>query len=70
MTACGHSARGASGNFVCDLPKGHDGLHAQRTKLRRSDGDGTYTSTTNWGDDGNGAHATKGRKQPDGSWKR
>lgn len=57
MTRCGHVAIGGSGDFVCDLPRGHRGYHAQRTKLRGASG--LYTSTTNWGDDGLAPHATK-----------
>lgn len=53
MSRCEHSASGNGFVFVCDLPAGHKGLHAQRTQLR----DGP--STTNWGDDGLAPHATK-----------
>jgi hypothetical protein len=50
---CGHTARGNGLTFTCDKPKGHKGLHAQRTKLR------DYTSVTTWGSDGLAPWATK-----------
>lgn len=52
---------------TCDKPPGHAGLHGQTVFLRRSTGDEMYPSTTNWGDDGKGIHATRGRLI-DGLW--
>jgi hypothetical protein len=56
---CGHTAHGGNGPFTCDLSEGHRGWHAQRVTLRRSNGPGTYTETTNWGDDGLAIHASR-----------
>ncbi len=44
----------------CDKPEGHDGWHGQTIELRGA-GNSTYRSTANWGDDGKGIHASRGR---------
>jgi hypothetical protein len=54
---CGHSASGNGFVFVCDKPKGHTGLHEQRTQLR------DRVERTNWGSDGLAPWATKDREK-------
>jgi len=51
----------------CDKKADHKGLHGQTVRLRGSREGEKYASTTNWGDDGLGIHATKGRLI-DGKW--
>jgi hypothetical protein len=66
MKLCGHSNIGGDGIVrFCDKPEGHTGWHGQTVELRGSGGCAagrrTYKSTTNWGDDGKGIHASSGR---------
>lgn len=57
---CDHTATGHGFSYRCDLPAGHEGLHAQHDRLRGPHGS-TVAQVTNWGDDGLAPHATAGR---------
>jgi len=50
---CGHRTHGNGRLFVCELPKGHQGWHAEIDHLR----DGPQR--TNWGDDGLSIYASR-----------
>lgn len=64
---CGHINIGGDGIArSCDQPKGHKGWHGKTVRLRNSSGGGSYASTTNWGDDGKGIHASRGRTYDNG----
>lgn len=68
MPRCGHMCEGGDGIMrSCDKALGHEGWHGETVTLRGSTA-GTYRSTTNWGDDGKGIHASKGRELLDGRW--
>jgi len=56
-TRCGHTTNGNGFSFVCDLDRGHKGLHQQTTQLRNG------PSRTNWGDDGKAPWATSDRRK-------
>ena len=61
VTLCGNVNEGGDGVMrQCDKPKGHAGWHGETVTLRGA-GNEPYQSTTNWGDDGKGIHASKGR---------
>jgi hypothetical protein len=67
MTACSHVCEGGDGVMrQCDKPKDHAGWHGETVTLRGAGGS-SYESTTNWGDDRKGIHASKGRLI-DGHW--
>jgi hypothetical protein len=66
MPRCGDLNIGGDGvTRQCDKPVGHRGWHGETVELRGS-GDDTYRSTTNWGDDGKGIHASRGMRNAHG----